>query len=247
MKKMVAIVAIVLPFLIGVIFLGNCAEKKRLKEEYKVEENEKESIGEFPLLVSDDFEDGKSDRWITYPLENWKVMQDGNEKVFALIEPGQQREFRAPGAYALLKDFDVTDFVFIGKIKSYQDSQISSRDMVVIFHYQDPTHFYYVHFSKISDQVHNIIAIVNGRDREKINHELAGDSQARLVDNEFHTFKVCYERRTSGICAYLDDMEEPILTAIDSTLSHGLVGVGSFDDTGCVDDIVLWGKKFRYK
>jgi len=71
MKKMVVIVAIVFPFLIGVIFLGSCAEKKRLKEEYKVEENEKESIGEFPHLVSDDFEDGKSDKWNSYPSENW--------------------------------------------------------------------------------------------------------------------------------------------------------------------------------
>jgi hypothetical protein len=37
-------------------------------------------------------------------------------------------------------------------------------------------------------------------------------------------------------------METPILTASDSTLSHGLVGVGSFDDTGSFDDLMLWGE-----
>jgi len=32
-------------------------------------------------------------------------------------------------------------------------------------------------------------------------------------------------------------MQEPILTANDFNSTHGPVGVGSFDDTGCVDDV----------
>jgi hypothetical protein len=48
---------------------------------------------------------------------------------------------------------------------------------------------------------------------------------------------------TGEIKAYLDDMSISILTARDKTLGRGLVGVGSFDDTGCFDDIKLWGKK----
>jgi hypothetical protein len=31
------------------------------------------------------------------------------------------------------------------------------------------------------------------------------------------------------------------VTAVDKTLGHGLVGIGSFDDTGSFDDIKLWG------
>ena len=46
-------------------------------------------------------------------------------------------------------------------------------------------------------------------------------------------------RETGEIRAYLDDMTEPILTARDRTLGHGLVGVGSFDDTGAFDDLEL--------
>ena len=33
------------------------------------------------------------------------------------------------------------------------------------------------------------------------------------------------------------------MTAQDKTFLHGKVGFGSFDDTGNVDNIVLWGKK----
>ena len=58
----------------------------------------------------------------------------------------------------------------------------------------------------------------------------------------FHEFKVTCNAETGEIKAYLDDMKTPILTAKDMTLGHGLMGVGSFDDTGSFDDIKLWGK-----
>jgi hypothetical protein len=115
--------------------------------------------------------------------------------------------------------------------------------MVIVFHYQDPTHFYYVHFSASSDDLHNIIGLVNGKDRVKINLEPAGKSVARLTDRRFHDFKVTYNAETGEIEAFLDDLKAPILTALDKTLSHGLIGVGSFDDTGSFDDIKLWGNR----
>jgi hypothetical protein len=142
----------------------------------------------------------------------------------------------------VLKDFDISDFIFAGRLKCKARSDNPHRDIVVIFHYQDPTHFYYVHFSAVSDENHNIIGIVNGKDRVKINLENPGESVARLTDMEFHEFKVTCNAETGEIKAYLDDMKTPILTAKDMTLGHGLMGVGSFDDTGSFDDIKLWGK-----
>ncbi|HEX9973336.1 MAG TPA: hypothetical protein VGD14_14785 [bacterium] len=209
--------------------------------------DENPSLKELPFLVSDDFKDGKPDKWIAHPEENWAVMEEESKKVFALCKAGPKRKVMAPRAYALLKDFDVTDFIFTGKIKCHQDPNILARDMVIIFHYQDSTRYYYVHFSAKSDEKHNIIALVNGKDREKINHEAAGATQAKMIDCEFHTFKVTYDSKTSKICAYLDDMATPILTAKDSTVCHGQVGVGSFDDTGCVDDVKLWGRRYISK
>jgi len=209
--------------------------------------DEKKSLKGLPFLLSDDFEQENFDNWLLHPSESWILKRDNDSKVLALQEPGKQGKVRAPTAYALLKDFDVTDFVFTGKIKCYQDPNILARDMVVIFHYQDSTHFYYVHFSAKSDDKHNIIAIVNGKDREKINHESAGASQARLIDTKFHKFKISYDSKTYKMSAYLDDMTKPILTANDSTLSHGLIGVGSFDDTGCMDNVILWGRRYITK
>ena len=105
----------------------------------------------------------------------------------------------------------------------------------------DSTHFYHVHFSGKSDEKRNIVAIVNGKDREKISIENADQIPTRLTDMNFHDFKVTYNSDSFKICAYLDNMETPFLTVVDTTFRSGMVGIGSFDDIGCVDDVKLWG------
>jgi hypothetical protein len=196
-----------------------------------------------PPLVNEDFEDGKALGWTPNIPENWKIGQESGTWCYQLREPGVQGKVRAPTSWSVLKDHDVSSFIFSGRLKCKASRDNPHRDMVVIFHYQDPTHFYYVHFSASSDENHNIIGLVDGKDRVKINFEQPGESNARLTDMEFHKFKVICNAETGEIKAYLDDMKTPILKARDTTLGHGLVGLGSFDDTGSFDDIILLGKK----
>jgi hexosaminidase len=196
-----------------------------------------------PPLVFEDFEDGEAQGWQPNVPESWQIGEELGTHCYQLLSPGEEGEVRAPTSRSLLTNFDVSHFVLTGSLKCKADRDNPYRDMVVIFHYQDPTHYYYVHFSAVSDEVHNIIGIVNGSDRIKINREAAGESVARLTDLQFHEFKVTCNVETGEIEAYLDDMKKPILTANDKTLGHGLVGVGSFDDIGSFDDFRLWGIK----
>ena len=47
---------------------------------------------------------------------------------------------------------------------------------------------------------------------------------------------------TSGeIEVYFDDMQTPVMKAVDTTFGTGRIGVGSFDDTGDFDTIRLYG------
>jgi len=198
-----------------------------------------------PLLISDDFKNGKAAGWLPNFPDRWRVDREEGVFVYQLIAPGEQGKVRAPTSWSLLKEFDLTSFIFTGRMKCKTDPSVDKRDMCVFFHFQDATHFYYVHFSASSDDVHNVIAIVNGTDRTKINREPSGASVFRLTDLKFHDFKVTCDAATGEIKAYLDDMATPILTAVDKTLGHGRVGVGSFDDTGSLSDIKLWGAIFR--
>ncbi len=196
-----------------------------------------------PPLITEDFEDGEAQGWEPNIPGNWLVGQESGTRCYQLLNPGIHGEVRAPTSWSVLKDFDVSSFIFTGRLQCKAKTDNPHRDMVVVFHYQDPTHFYYVHFSAVSDGNHNIISLVNGKDRVKINLEPPEKSPARLTDTRFHEFKVTCNAETGEIKAYLDDMKIPILTAMDTTLEHGLVGVGSFDDVGNFDDIKLWGKK----
>ena len=200
-------------------------------------------VPELPLLFSSDFETGRADGWRPNTPEHWRVVDLDGSRVFALTAPGEQGEVRAPTSWSVAERHDVSSFEFTGRLRCAADPANTRRDMCVFFHFLDPTHFYYVHFSASSDEAHNIIGLVNGADRIKINLEPPGKSVFRLTDKKWHAFKVNYDASTGKIAAYLDDMKEPILTAVDRTLSHGLVGVGSFDDTGFFDDLRLQGAK----
>jgi hypothetical protein len=202
--------------------------------------------GEHPLLASYDFENGSTDGLSPKLAESWQVVEEGGSMVYTLLEPGEFGEIRAPSAWSVIDGYPVSSFEFTGRLKCHTEPETLARDMLVLFHFQDPTHFYYVHFSASSDGLHNIIGLVNGADRVKINREPAGETVFRLTDLEWHNFKVTYDSETGEIRAFLDDMVTPIITASDSTLPSGLIGVGSFDDTGSFDDLKLLGEVVRH-
>jgi hypothetical protein len=195
------------------------------------------------LLGASDFEKGQAREWSPNVPDHWRVVKKDGGMVYELTAPGEQGKVRTPTSWSLWAGRDVASFEFVGRMRCYTDPSNTKRDMCILFHFQDPTHFYYVHFAGSSDEVHNIIGLVNGADRVKINFEPAGQSSVRLRDKAWHRFKVTFDAWTGAIEAYLDDMSRPILTAYDRTIDHGLVGVGSFDDTGCFDDLKLWGTK----
>ena len=61
--------------------------------------------------------------------------------------------------------------------------------------------------------------------------------------------KVRLERKGSGgtIKVFFDDMTKPIMIAEDTNFKSGYVGFGSFDDTGMVDEINIWGPSLETK
>jgi hypothetical protein len=196
----------------------------------------------FPFLAAADFEQGSAAEWRPNDPAHWRVVEKDGTTVYELTAPGPQGTIRAPTAWALWAGYDVTSFEFSGRMRCYTEPANIYRDMCIFFHFQDPEHFYYVHFAGTSDEVHNIIGLVNGADRVKINAEPAGRSVVRMTDTAWHEFKIVCDASSGEIRAYLDDMTTPILTARDRTLGRGLVGVGSFDDTGCFDDLRLYGR-----
>lgn len=108
---------------------------------------------------------------------------------------------------------------------------------------QNPTNFYYVHIATAADpNAHNVF-IVKNAPRTSIAKETTQGVNWGL--GVWH--KVRLERRSAegSIKVYFDDMTKPIMMAQDRNFAWGHVGFGSFDDTGKVDNVRIWGPPER--
>ena len=53
------------------------------------------------------------------------------------------------------------------------------------------------------------------------------------------------DAETGRIEVYFDDMTKPVMTATDKTFTSGRAGIGSFDDAGNFDRVVIYSETAR--
>ena len=87
---------------------------------------------------------------------------------------------------ALVKDVLVTEFRLEADVLSTKPDY-PHRSMTMFFGYQDPDHFYYVHFGKKTDDHANQIFIVNGAARVKISTKTTDGTN---WDDNWHHVKI---------------------------------------------------------
>jgi hypothetical protein len=198
-----------------------------------------------PLVVKEDFEQGM-DRWKTTdpdPAKSvWEIIRTGRREGSAALRvtgPSKyQPPHRSPHSIALLKDVKVGDFEITMRVQNTNTTAGPHRDLCIFWGYQDPSHFYYVHFGAQADPNACQIFIVNDAPRTPITVKTATGTP---WTDRWHTVKVVRRIEDGTIEAYFDDMQTPLMTARDKTFGAGLVGIGTFDDHGNFDDLVLRG------
>ncbi len=195
---------------------------------------------ELPLLFEEGFENG-ADHWKPTDAAAWKIIDSGESgKAYSLFQQSKYKPpHRSPFNIALLDDVAVTEFRLEADVLSTA-REYGHRSMVMVFGYQDPAHFYYVHFGKQMDDHANQIFIVNDAPRIKISKTTTSGTP---WNDEWHHVKIERNPGTGDIKIYFDDMDKPVMTAVDKTFTWGKVGLGSFDDVGNWDNVKLWGAK----
>lgn len=174
------------------------------------------------------------------PTGIWEIQIEDGNAVAALVEAGTQPGgVRRPTGYLLLPQFDWENVSISMRAKTLEPPEVVNRDIVVVFGYVDPTHFYYTHLSSNSDdKTHNIIMKVSGETRSTIDEQVM--PEARITD-DWHNVRVTHES-SGAIAVYVDDMDVPLMTAHDADYPAGLIGLGSFDDRALFDDLVVRGE-----
>ncbi len=183
-------------------------------------------------VYNEPFSDSSFLNWHANSPDNWELMSENNENILYLIRNGTFGKIRKPSSYAILSHLDVTNFELMVEAKCLIDTAIAGRDINIFFGFQDSVHFYYAHISNRSNTLHNIIGLVDGKDRVPITHADGDNSKARLRDYKWHKIKIIRNIDSGSIKVFVDDMRQPVLSVIDKTLINGKVGLGSFDDYG---------------
>ncbi len=192
-----------------------------------------------PLVFSDNFSGG-SDRWVMTDPDAWKVQEAEGNKVLSLVGQSKYRApVRSPYNIALVKDLDVGDFCMELTVKQ-TGREYGHRDACIFLGHQDATHFYYVHIATKADDHANSVFIVNNEPRTSIAKERTKGTD---WGSEVHKIRVKRCAASGKIEVFFDDMEKPIMLAVDKTFVSGTVGVGSFDDTADFDNVRVWGNK----
>ena len=195
------------------------------------------AAAELPLVLHEDFESGAG-RWHPMDRESWKVVETPAGHVYNLFRDSQyQPPHRSPVNIALLEDVAVSDFTLTARLQSTV-KDYGHRSMVIVFGYQDPAHFYYVHFGKQTDDHANQIFIVNDAPRVKISTKTTSGTP---WDDAWHRVKIVRTVADGKIDVYFDDFDAPVMSAVDKTFTWGRIGIGAFDDLGNFDDIELRG------
>ena len=152
--------------------------------------------------------------------------------------------YRSPFNIALVADSVFTDFVLEADLMQ-TGKEYGHRDMCLFFGVQDPSHFYYAHVATAADDHAHNIFIVKDAPRIKIARQTTKGVNWGL--GIWHKVRLEHKGSDGSVKVFFDDMTKPIMTAEDTTFKSGYVGFGSFDDTGMVDNIKIWGPSAETK
>jgi hypothetical protein len=144
---------------------------------------------------------------------------------------------RSPFSIALIKEKQFGSFIMEASLQQ-TGREYDHQDMVLIFGFQNPSQFYYTHISRKADDHANQVFIVNKAPRNKISTKT--NEGQNWKNGQWHNIRLIRNLKTGLIQLFFDDMENPVMEAKDLTFGKGMIGFGSFDDSGMVDNITIW-------
>jgi len=195
----------------------------------------------YPELFASDFSDGLGP-WVMTDAVAWKIEDESGDAKFSLFgKSDYEAPVRSPHNMARIKDLVVTDFELEVDAKQ-TGKEYGHRDLCFFFGYQDPSHFYYVHLATVADPHANSIFLVNGAPRVSIAQKRTNGTDWKTG---YHRIRIERNTESGTIKVYFNDMKTPVMETVDKTFLYGEVGLGSFDDTGNFDNLIVRGTVYK--
>ena len=180
------------------------------------------------VLIAEDKLSIFGGQWTVPSAQDWKVAEEAGRPMLQLLVgrepvPGPRR----PSQFALLEMAPVTHAIVEADVRP------TKRSLMIVYAYQDASHFNYVHFSTdtaAKAAVHNGVFHVYGGERVRISGR-EGAAAFAGINRWFH-IKMEWDGSTGQVQGFVDGTPVPSLHAADLSLASGRIGIGSFDEIG---------------
>ena len=193
----------------------------------------------YTLAHEDAFGEGSLGKFDFTDSKAWGLEDAEGNTLLALKRPSKYAPpVRSPLNIAWIKDFKAGDFVLDVKAKQ-TGKEYNHRDLCIFFGGQSEQRFYYVHLASVADANANSIFLVNDAPRTGIAEKRTDGTK---WTDAFHNIRIKRDAQAGYIEVYFDDMETPVMTAVNRQFGEGKIGLGSFDDVGLFDDLKIYTK-----
>ena len=175
----------------------------------------------------------------------WRISKTNSHAGLELVRQSKYKPaVRSPVNIALIANKVFGDFILEADLMQ-TGREYGHRDMCLYFGFQNPTNFYYVHIATAADpNAHNIFVVTNAPRTNIAKETTKGVNWGLGV---WHKVRLERKAKDGTINVYFDDMSKPIMRAEDKTFANGYIGFGSFDDTGMIDNVRIWGPSVEQK
>lgn len=181
----------------------------------------------------------KSEAWQFGDPAAWRWSREGGTPVLTLHkQQAFKPKVRSPFNLAWYTAVEWRSFTLTVEARLTK-FDAGNNDLCIAFGRQDDTRFYYAHLGEKADGVHHQLHLVDRADRRAITATRTEGTPWK--PDAWHRLKVVHDARAGKISVYFDDMTRPVLTAEDRTLTHGWIGIGSFDDLGQFRNLEIRG------
>ncbi len=146
---------------------------------------------------------------------------------------------RSPHNIGLVNEPSVNSFLLDFNAKQIGE-EYNHMDVCVFYNFVDPANYYYTHMGVSRDKHAHQTFIVDDAPRTAITNHAEVDRSVDWTDRQWHHIRVFRDGESGEIEVYIDDMDEPEMTASDTTHAFGRIGFGSFDDQAQFKNIQLY-------
>jgi hypothetical protein len=191
--------------------------------------------------------DEAGENWVFRTPELWRVAQEGERHFLQMAIPPERPSLpgvRRPQEFAIYVPYEFRGFSLSAQVRCDRDPSVAYRDAVIIFGWQDETHFYYAHLSGATDEWHNALVRVDGQTRKSL-VPVGQRPPPTLKDKAWHKVDVLRDAKAGTIEVYVDAYDasaRPVFRVVDRAYEWGHIGVGSFDDHASFANVKIEGE-----